>query len=357
MAVGAPGRSPFGIGVGMSTAAVSQFALALRDPFHPHAIGVRVPDSYAIPTVTYHVRGSVSLTSDANGVIGGAFLPSPSLTFVLSDGTVTGGLLSFTANTGVKYVSSPTAMQAVLTEYRVVSWGLRFVPKDTAFAAKGKYYLAFVPTTANAPSWNTLETVSATNLNIIGEYLCGFPLGNGNLQGIVNHPSVRTFTAQDLMRGEVMVSGLPLTPSYYDFKGTSDRTSNPWGAGLVLADEGVFNHTTGLVNATAGGRKDVASIRGGMALLFTGLGCPALTQEIDVEYVYHLEGTPNIGNNGGALVPSSQKVTVGSSDLVEKALAMAHTAGHVMRFVQNPIGTLVQGLAQSGGTRPIKFAA
>lgn len=323
-----------------------QYECALRNPFLPEAIGCRVPDSYAIPTATYHVRGSLSLTSDATGSIGYLFLPSPCFSALKIDGTDT-GMVNFAQNAYARYVLSPTSMANVLTEYRTVAWGIRLVPKDTVFASKGKFYLATVPTTANAPSWNTLETVSAASVGVIAEYTCGLAFNTGTqVARILNLPSVRTFTAQDMMRGEVIVTGLPLSSSFYDFRGTTDRSSMTWNTNQVLADEGVFNNTTGLVNATAGGRKDVASLRGGMAIALYATGLPGATNEFDVEYIYHLEGTPNITTDGGGqLVPSAMKPMIGSTHVVESILAAAHAAGKIVSFLPDPFGSAGRAVA------------
>ncbi len=347
-------RQPRRVGVtGMRTSAskadIEQFRLALCDPFNVKAIGARVIDSYTLPTATYHVRGSMKLITNSTGDCIGAFLPNPCFAYV-GTGVNGGGndplqsngwskftenpITTFAASPGGAYLISPTTLNTVLTEYRVVSWGVRFLAKDTAMASKGKVYLAVVPTTENAPSWNTMETVTGTDISI-GEYTIGMPLTN--IAGIVNLPGVRTFSMQDLLRGEVMVCGTPTNPVFYTFKGTADRSNTTWNTGQVLADEGVFNNTTGLVNATAGGRKDVASLRGGRAVLFCISGAPAATNELDVEIVYHLEGTPNIASaNSGQLIPSSMRPSAGSTALVEKAMAVASAASVVFQYITDP---------------------
>ena len=92
------------------------------------------------------------------------------------------------------------------------------------------------------------------------------------------------------------------------------------------------------MNSTAGGRKDVASLRGGRAIVLYLSGAPATTNEIDVELVYHIEGTPNITGSGygGQLVPSAMRPAVGSTNLVEKALAMASKANVLFQFIRDP---------------------
>lgn len=325
---------------------VRHFQMALRNPFSPMAIGARVVDSFTTPTVTYHIRGYSSLTSSSSGRMYFAVLPSPCFSY-LQPTSGNGGpsdytnFSGFTQNNpsiggmGGAYVTAPSNLASVMTEYRTVAWGFRLIAKDTAFNSKGKVYVASVPTTENAPSWNTMETVTGTDTSI-GEYTVGLPLAN--IGGILNLPGCQTFSMQDLLRGEVMFCGTPTNASFYQFKGTMDRSVVAWNTGQVLADEGVFNHTTGLVNATAGGRKDIASLRGGRAFLVCATGLPASTQELDLEVVYHLEGTPNITSSGTAqLVPSSMRSVGGSTSLVESAISLASNVNTIYQYLKDPI--------------------
>lgn len=334
----------------------THFQRALEDPFSAAAEGARVVDSYVIPTATYHIRSAQVCTSSAGGLFCCAVLPNPCLSYIVAPattfGSITGGgYTAFTQNTqgaavsGAGYLISPTTLSASLTEYRVVSWGMRLIAKDTAFASKGKVYLAAVPTTNNAPSWNTFETVTAAG-GSMGEYTFG--MNEGNLSVIQNLPGVRVFSMQDLLRGEILACGVPTHADYYSFKGTSDRSNVAWNTGQVLADEGVFNNTTGLVNATAGGRKDIASLRGGRAFIIYASGLPASSNEFDIELVYHLEGTPNMAASAGALVPSGMRATVGSTSMVERIVSMASHASRLFRFVTDPTN-------QAAAMRAVRF--
>ncbi len=339
--------------------AVAAYRVALENPFSVKAIGARVPDSYCFPTVTYHIRSTYTFTSNASGAGNALFLPSPCFSCVSSySGAYGAPTLMFNGGTGfannlpATYLVSPTTMAAHLSEYRVVSWGLRLVAKDTAFSSKGKVWVALVPTTANAPSWNTMNTVTAASIGVVTEYCAGLDLAYA-ATSIQNYPSVRVFSMQDLLRGEVQVSCTPLSASFYDFRGTTDRSNLDWNTGQVLADEGVFNNTTGLVNATAGGRKDVASLRGGMAVLLATTGCPASANEFDVEVIYHLEGSPNLSGPAGSvtgLFPSAQKVVDGSTGVVESVIS-------VVRQTVPAIRMLKDALSSDGGTRGIVQAA
>lgn len=342
---------------GPGGADATHFRLALRDPFAAGAVGARVVDSFTLPTATYHVRGSIKVTTNVSGDAFFAMLPSPCLTFIQPasnfGGPTISGLVSFSQNVagptapGAAYILSPTQLAYSLTEYRTVSWGVRILAKDTATATKGKVYVAMVPTTDNAPSWNTFETVTGT-ADAIGEYTIGMSVNSIN--SVVNLPGVKAFSMQDLLRGEVMLCGTPTNTSFYQFKGTADRSVVAWNTGQVLADEGVYNSSTGLVNPTAGGRKDIASLRGGRAMIIFATGMPASTNELDLEVVFHLEGTPNVVGAGttNALVPSAMRPALGSTNLVEKIVSVASTANELFKYLRDPLVT-------SSGMKALSF--
>ncbi len=342
------------------------FLRALMNPFSPEAVGARVCDAFPMPTATYHVRGSLGATASASGTFKCIILPSPCFTFITRPsgwGSLSGGT-DFSQNAVTSgtagYLVTPTAMNAVLTEYRVVAWGIRLLAKDTALAAKGKIMIAVIPTTNNAPSWNTMETVTATDSNVISEYCCGMEFGASNSGSVLGLPGVQTYSIQDLMRGEVRVNCLPSHVEFYAFKGTADRSNLMWASGQVLADEGVFNNTTGLVNATAGGRKDIASLRGGVAVVIVGSGLPASTNEFDIEIVYHCEGTPNVAASASAqLVPSSVKTVVGDTSMVEKLMGVARTAAPIIAQVSRAVvdHSKFSKAALPGATLPLALLA
>ena len=335
---------------------MAHFELALKDPFAAGAVGARVCDSYMIPTATYHLRTAVGVTSSASGQVSCIVLPSPALTLIAStianSGTYT-GLSSFTNNTqgvgfsGAFYLTSPSTLSQVLSEYRVVSWGLRILAKDTATGTKGKVYVATVPTTENVPAWNIFQAVTA-DANSMGLYTVG--IAESQLASIVNLPGVRCFSMQDLLRGEVLINGTPSHSEFYCFKNTIDSLGTQWSSnnGTVLADDAAYSTTTKtLVNSTSLGRKDPASLRGGRAVLIYATGLPASTNEFDMELVYHLEGTPFVGT-AASLVPSSIRSTSGSTALVEKAIAVASTAKALFRYVRDPLN-------QAAGMRALQF--
>lgn len=330
-----------------SSKSFAAFRAALHNPFSPLAIGCQVPDMFAFPTVPYHLRTTISTNTSSVGTFGIVLYPSPCLTYTTlttgGTGASTSGTATFSQNATSGYVVAPDVLSGVLTEYRTVAWGLRIIPKDTAFASKGRYVVATLPCSHNAPSWVTMNNVTALNETVVTQYCCGVAISGANQGYLVNQPTARVFTAQDLLRGEIAVNGLPLNPSFYDFKGVQQNTFIPWNTGQILADEAVFTASTGvLANSTTGGRKDTASLAGGMAVAIVVTGAPPNVNEFDIELIYHLEGTPNTNAGGNTtFVPSSARPSVGNTNIVEKLLSAAHTASNIVSMVADPVGAAV----------------
>lgn len=327
------------VGVGKSSTHISTFKRALRDPFDPLAYGARVCDAYSMPSIAYHHHLNVSCTSSAGGLWAGVFFPSPCLSLICSEGSAS-GLTAFTQNLSTYYCDSPSQLAAYLSEYRTVAWGIRIVPKDTAFSAKGRITVATVPTTENAPAWNTVETITATSDDVISAYSCGLATPTSLDMTL---PTVKVFSVQDLLRGQIVATGVPSHASFYEYKGLFDRSNLAWAAGTYLADE-VVTSGVNLVNATAAGRKDPAKLTGGTAIRIYASGLPAATNEFDIELIYHLEGIPPI--IGAGLYPSSITTTKGSSSLVESVLAAAHSAGSLIKMAAGEM---------LGGTSAVSF--
>ena len=85
-------------------------------------------------------------------------------------------------------------------------------------------------------------------------------------------------------------------------------------------------------------------------MIFYATGMPALTNELDLEVVFHLEGTPNVVGAGAtnALVPSAMRPALGSTNLVEKIISVASTANELFKYLRDPLVT-------SSGMKALSF--
>jgi len=324
---------------------IQTYRMALFNPFLPEAYGARVPDSFSRPTACYHFRGIHSLSSDPNGNLEFMLMPNPFFCLLMGVGSVVTPATSFTNNTKAYYLQSANAAQAILSSYRVVAWGIKIVAKDTAYAEKGRLVVATVPTTENSPSYNTLLTVTASDASIISLYATGNTLSTTSplVTNPVDVPGAQVLSAQDLLQRQYLMAVAPSHVDQYLFHGLVDRNSYSWASNTLLSDEGVFNSVSGiLVNSTSGGRKDVASLRGGTAVWIQATGLPASSNEFDIDFIYHLECIPNTYSN--VLIPSSMTTLAGTTNIVETVIAETR-----------PVLDRLRGIAAEGATKAVKF--
>jgi hypothetical protein len=314
----------------------------LADPFDPRCFGVRVPDSYSLPTITYHVRTTYTITSNSSGVVELAFMPNPMLSFIIGQGTAT-GVTPFTANTGVAYVAAPSSMFPQLLSYRVVGWGAKLIAKDTAFAEKGRLYSVVIPNTGTQPAFDTLSQETATNTQIISEYLIGYQLGTATPSVLQNYATCQSFSLQDLLAYGSMVNSI--SPSHSDqfrFRGTADPSSlSPWSATNNVFQEGT--NTIAGTQITSSGMIDATNLSGTNTLILYASGLPASSNEFDVDIIMHIEGTPNLNYNTSPFVPSGMDAAPGSTTTLETVLARAKPITDVfragVRLAMNNLGT------------------
>lgn len=309
--------------MGASSELVARFARALRYPFSPDTIGIRVPDAICYPTNTAHIRVKCACTTDSSGVWAGLILPLPTLSVINNSGSIA-GVNGYTANSTVGGVSTPTNLSAQFLTYRVVSWGFRIILNDTNTNAKGIYSLApfFMP--ANMPGAAILNNSASTGPSYI-ETVCGLPIPG---TAVAQMPSNVALNAQDLLaRGEVVARGVPYLPTAYNMRTTNaDSYGTNWNMNKALGEQFIadVSAATATIGQSVISRAEEHRTDGMIGYVLYANGLPVSTQEFTLEYVYHLEGTPVFTN---AVVPTAVPSPPGSTTLVETAIKAVHKAG------------------------------
>jgi hypothetical protein len=100
----------------------------------------------------------------------------------------------------------------------------------------------------------------------------------------------------------------------------------------------------------------MGDMRGGTTILLYGDGFPTGTI-LDIEYIYHLEGTPYVNTNSGGLATgSSSSALVGSTNIVEASVnaASPHTVTFLdsVNSISNTINTVV-GTIENVASSPV----
>jgi len=352
---------------------VMDFSFALLKPFASCAEGVRVPDIYSFPTSVYHLHGTTTLKSNTSGQCGFIHLPNPLLSFI-DTGSDTAGTqsvgstsLSNIASNSILYgASTPAALSAVYSTFRVCSVGVRILNLQAPLSATGKFYVALAPSPATVPSYQ-----AATEFNTIGaSYATNTCTGNPSLftSEIMSLPTGRSMTVTELMNGGLDIVLTPVHPIFYEFKNACLSTKIN-GTNFLGSD--AFSGTTGLSqNSSGSGAIEATQCTGGVSVFFFAEGLPVSINCFDVEYIYHLEGTPPVlSGTTGYNVPiasGSMPTNIGSSATVESALQvvnsqpkvnwldvakdLATTAGDAVNqiagFVESPTGrAIMSGIA------------
>jgi hypothetical protein len=317
-----------------SMAMTQKYGKALSDPFNPNTMGIRCPDSYSFPTATYHLRGNTVLKLNANiTTLGAAFLPCPLLSQIdlqydaslyTNPSIGATGMTQCTSSFPVAYgASTPTLLGATLKDYRVVSWGIKIANLQPELTAAGKIYVALVPTSSTIPSPNILGNVSIASGNLT-PLVFGTAATTLNSSQIENLPTGQQFVVQDFLHGDVGIAGSYTNPVFFNFKETTAQTG--WSSTQSFATEGVITTATGAIASNAGGSIEVNNMSGGVGIIIYGDGLPtsstSVTNILDIEYIYHLEGTPLPSSTAGTLAAGQgAQACIGSQNIVEMAMS------------------------------------
>jgi len=283
---------------------VNKYAMALIHPFTLEAEGVRVPEPYAQPTVTYKFRRIVELTTSATGALDYAIFPNLSFCAAQYQGTSVGLTTGVVTNlpAGVTVYSSGANIGTMLRQYRVVAFGARLKSNTTFANTTGRVYAARVPSARDFPA------VAVPAGTTLAEYsdMMSVPIDGTGITASINAlPGSAQYTLSELhQESGVEFTTHPVSPAAIDFLDAVLQTKE--------------SQTGVAVNYQAG----FYSGSGWQSILITGNGLPNSSQVLTLELVYHVEGIPLVTSaTGGAMIPSGMVAAVGS----HSALSAVHS--------------------------------
>jgi len=300
----------------------NDFSKSLKRPFSPTTLGCRVPDLFSFPTATYHLHGTCVIGTTSGSTSGSTmFLPNPFFSAVDigaiggSSACLTTSMVAFASN--IYAYGASSTLNSFLTDYRVVSWGIKISNLQPELSATGRIIVYTVPCGDEVPPLATL-----TNINLGASFLppvCGGDASTLNSSAVLNLPSAFELAAQDLLHGDLEIAGSYVSPRYFDFKNT---TSVYTSGGNNFVDGVTVSNTTGVVSAGGSGFKDPTRMVGGCGIGIYFEGVPVSTKAFQVEYIYHLEGSPMLPSTATSPTPSNQVASVvGSTSIVEAAIS------------------------------------
>ena len=287
----------------MSDAATVSYVLALTDPFHPGAVGARVPDMYAAPTATYTIRASHTVTVNSSGTAGFVGLPNA----VCSSYLYNGSSPDFspilygdgTSVTSARWGASATNLAAKLDNYRIVGYGIQVTNLSSMTNTSGKFLMGAYPIDSN---WVSKDfTVGGIGMATDASYTSlafgqnlGIPYGAGSVVAAnqwVDYPGTKVRSALEMGENVFGITAKPVDPRAFEFIGATDGIDG-------------FDVINGSVRS---GNADFLRLCGHEAVFchLTG-GVPSVSS-FDVEIIYHIEGRPNVSgaSQSSIIVPST----------------------------------------------------
>lgn len=135
------GRATRSQNPGTSTAHHEAILVGLTDPFSEEASRARYPDQGAGRTLTFTQRMSVTLTTDANGIVTASATPKPSFPWITQASAV-GTTTTWPATFNAAGDFSASLINTYGTSFRPTSYGVRVLNLLSATNASGYLILA-----------------------------------------------------------------------------------------------------------------------------------------------------------------------------------------------------------------------
>jgi hypothetical protein len=311
---------------GASNTELGKYEIALKDPFDERAIGCRIPDEYAMPTVTYVSRATATVSSTpSQGLISMIFCPNP--VFTLNEGPCQNfinwnGLSYGSGTTFVSSLSNVTNLSNLVTQFRVVSWGLRIRNLQPPSTATGMIEIAQIPASRYFPSANAVSTQLATTgplLSLITDNSLSY-VNTYGLNSLLQFPDSDEYAFQELMNEDVRVIGKVCSAHHTDFKSVTSNFG--FNTTMNVVEEGGLDTTAGALIAAAGGPQTCDC--GGRTLILINIrGLPtSVTYPIlDIEVIMHIEGTPPAVTTASTFETGSTSLALVSPDTVAKCIS------------------------------------
>lgn len=301
-------------------------------PFTKMAYGSKALDLYAGPTTTCHLTGVVKFTSSSAGLGSVVMLGDPLISLISVGGTAAGGVqggMTLLSGSPVLGATTPASLKALLTNYRVVGWGIELRNLVPPTAATGRVYVAKVPSVGQYPSWYDITAIIANAGTVTAaelvEAATGYWTGgtNNNLpSSILSLPEAQEYSLQELITGVLGVNGLPVDPRAFWFKPTTAAASFTTGTNDAIMLGGAVGQATVSLGGTPLD-SFTNTTNGFEAILIRFDGFPASTEAIEIKYVYHLEGTPVLTSVSAAPVQDNAEPSPHMPGVFESVLSFA----------------------------------
>lgn len=326
-----------------------KYMSALINPFADAALGVKVPNYVPCETVTYKSEGVFGVTSNASGAISFLVTGSPTCSLLTTTGSVTQygstGINTYTGTTAsLTEMATVAQLQTRFEALRVVSWGWRLRNNMNFANVQGRVIIAPIlipdwvipgePVISQANTDTALDTLLGGIINC----LTGATTITTSL---MNLPGVMDMQLDQLINHDLQFAGRPSGPAAYSFRSCvnvsqSDGTYFPIGPNDYITVAGGVVSNKNMANTQA-----LASDWCGYMVMVVGL--PASTNCVDLECIYHYEGTAVPSTV--ALAPSApMAVSPVSTVTVEQIWQAVSNVGSAIQAAAPVAGAVGKGL-------------
>lgn len=283
---------------GMSDA--ERYKLAQLNPFHPDAVGCRVPDFESVPTISEHWRGSIRVTSSATGGISMLMRPSMGYMFNMVQGSLTSNLAYAVDSSNLQAPLTDSVVAGVYKSFRLVSAGFRVSNLMNFSTVAGR--MVATPIVLASLKGNQ------TAISAVGAGIATALLASEGLSGTANpwqlmQPGSKKVNLDQLINQNLGLLCRPCANDAHNFY-HSDSATDPAGASGQLLQGDEWYSAAGAVSITSADAETI-NCSGWNGWLLYADGLPNSTVICEIEVILHLEGRPtNAQNAGASLVPS-----------------------------------------------------
>jgi len=278
----------------------NSYRVALLCPFSDQALGARVPDQFFAPTATLSLREIVSLSNDSGGNIECIIMPNlynPAVSFrgnISNGGTLTTPDGVTFANGAILNLTT-SAFYSKVTNYRIVSWGVRIRNTTAITNASGVLTVALVPchTRMRVPQNGYIGGQNGSGAGAAGLTAAnwlkavGIPdngSGRVDLTSLLELPFHARYQGTQLAEQTFEVHPKMVSPEALQFRDSGDSN---WGEDMQATASAVYVQPGDASYLMMDGWTSVV-------IGFTGGSATAGNQTFDVELIYHVEGSPNV---------------------------------------------------------------
>lgn len=290
----------------------------LTNPFNSASYGSKVPDPFSPHTSTYRIHSEFKVTTPTN-ITTAAYLirPNPFQSIIdlqaFSGGSSTSGgntgWTALTSNSMIYAATTPTALSAILTSYRVVSHGIRIRLMEPQQVATGRLIIGraprsrpdmpFASTNNTALLWGAVGSAGNSFLGAIPGVVANSPF-------LLETTEAKEFSMYDLMGLDITQVNSINSPAALMFSPVYSSAVLNGVATLVEVTDAPVNAGTGVVTI-ANNTGSISDNQPGWDDMYIYMdGLPSgLYPAINIEYILHLEGVPQIASTTAiSAVPS-----------------------------------------------------